>query len=279
VIVSARFVEKVILITGATSGMGRAAAERIAAEGAKVVLAARGKEAGDALVAGLRAAGREATFIPADVTVEAEAAELVRQAVERYGRLDGAFNNVGAATAIGAVTDVDGDAWHADLALNFSSVFFGLKHQIPALRAAGGGAILVTASLAGLVPMPSDPLYSLTKTAVVGYVRAMGEPLAADGIRINALCPGFADTAILGAARAEFVAAGFPLLDPAEVAAAFLAILDAGRGGEVWFLQPGRAASPYRFRGVPGPVVADGGTMAPPDLPAWGSVAAGAEGS
>jgi NAD(P)-dependent dehydrogenase (short-subunit alcohol dehydrogenase family) len=109
---SARFAEKVILITGATSGMGRAAAERIAAEGAKVVLAARGKEAGDALAAGIRAAGGEATFVPADVTVEAEAAELVRQAVSRYGRLDGAFNNVGAATAIGAVTDVDADAWH-----------------------------------------------------------------------------------------------------------------------------------------------------------------------
>ena len=97
---SARFAGKVMLITGATSGMGRAVAERVAAEGAKVVLAARGKEAGDALATRLP----DATFVATDVTVEAEVAELVRQAVERYGRLDGVFNNVGAATALGPVT-------------------------------------------------------------------------------------------------------------------------------------------------------------------------------
>jgi NAD(P)-dependent dehydrogenase (short-subunit alcohol dehydrogenase family) len=197
VIVSARFAEKVILITGATSGMGRAAAERIAAEGAKVVLAARGKEAGEALVAGLRAAGREATFIPADVTVEAEAAELVRQAVERYGRLDGAFNNVGAATAIGAVTDVDGDAWHADLALNFSSVFFGLKHQIPALRAAGGGAIVNNASNLAVTGAAGMASYSAAKHGVVGLTRSAALDTAATGIRINALVTGGVDTPLL----------------------------------------------------------------------------------
>nr|WP_063818068.1 SDR family oxidoreductase [Herbidospora sakaeratensis] len=134
---SARFTDKVVLVTGATSGMGRATAERLAAEGAKVVLAARGKEAGDALVAGIRAEGGEAAFVSADVTVEAEMAELIRQAVSRYGRLDGVFNNVGAATAIGPVTGLDAGAWHAEMALNLSSVFYGLKHQIPALRAGG----------------------------------------------------------------------------------------------------------------------------------------------
>ena len=196
---SARFVEKVILITGATSGMGRAAAVRIAAEGAKVVLAARGKEAGDALVAGLRSAGWEATFIPADVTVEAEAAELVRQAVERYGRLDGAFNNVGAATAIGAVTDVDGDAWHADLALNLSSVFFGLKHQIPALRAAGGGAIVNNASNLAVTGAAGMASYSAAKHGVVGLTRSAALDTAATGIRINALITGGVDTPLLRA--------------------------------------------------------------------------------
>ncbi|MGS2641071.1 SDR family oxidoreductase [Streptosporangium sp. LJ11] len=195
----ARFAEKVILITGATSGMGRAAAERIAAEGAKVVLAARGKEAGDALAAGIRAAGGEATFVPADVTVEAEAAELVRQAVQRYGRLDGAFNNVGAATAIGPVTGIDGDAWQADLALNLSSVFFGLKHQIPALRAAGGGAIVNNASNLGVVGAAGMASYSAAKHGVVGLTRSAALDEATAGVRINALVTGGVDTPLLRA--------------------------------------------------------------------------------
>ncbi len=195
----ARFAEKVILITGATSGMGRAAAERVAAEGAKVVLAARGKEAGDALAAGIRAAGGEATFVSADVTVEAEAAELVRQAVQRYGRLDGAFNNVGAATAIGPVTGIDGDAWQADLALNLSSVFFGLKHQIPALRAAGGGAIVNNASNLGVVGAAGMASYSAAKHGVVGLTRSAALETAAAGVRINALVTGGVDTPLLRA--------------------------------------------------------------------------------
>ncbi|GAA4964866.1 NAD(P)-dependent dehydrogenase (short-subunit alcohol dehydrogenase family) [Nonomuraea thailandensis] len=194
---SARFAGKVILITGATSGMGRAAAERIAAEGGHVVLAARGKDAGDALAAGLRSAGGEATFVPADVTVEAEAAELVRQAVSRYGRLDGAFNNVGAATAAGAVTDVDGDAWHADLTLNLSSVFFGLKHQIPALRAAGGGAIVNNASVLGVTGQAGMASYSAAKHGVVGLTRSAALDAAGSGVRINALVTGGVDTPLL----------------------------------------------------------------------------------
>jgi len=195
--VSARFAEKVILITGATSGMGRAVAERIAAEGGHVVLAARGKDAGDALAAELRSAGGEATFVPADVTAEAEAAELVRQAVSRYGRLDGAFNNVGAATAAGAVTDVESDAWHADLALNLDSVFFGLKHQIPALRAAGGGAIVNNASVLGVTGQAGMASYSAAKHGVLGLTRSAALDVAASGIRINALVTGGVDTPLL----------------------------------------------------------------------------------
>jgi NAD(P)-dependent dehydrogenase (short-subunit alcohol dehydrogenase family) len=162
--------------------------------------------------------------------------------------------------------------------VNVDGVVFGIDAALPALRASGGGSVVVTASLAGLVPMPSDPLYTLTKTAVVGYVRALAEPLAADGVRINALCPGFTDTTILGVAKAVFDAASFPLLDPDDVAAAFMAILDTGRSGEAWFVQPGREASPYRFRGVPGPVLPDGGTAAPPELTAWGNVGEQAQG-
>jgi NAD(P)-dependent dehydrogenase (short-subunit alcohol dehydrogenase family) len=199
VIVSARFAGKVILITGATSGIGRATAERVAAEGAKVVLAARGRKAGDALAADIHAAGGEATFVPADVSVEGEVANLVRQAVDQYGRLDGAFNNVGAPTAVGPVTEIDGEAWHAELALNLSSVFYGLKHQIPALRASGGGAIVNNASVSGVAGQPDVASYNAAKHGVVGLTRAVALETAAAGIRINAVLTGGVDTALLQA--------------------------------------------------------------------------------
>jgi short-subunit dehydrogenase len=113
--------------------------------------------------------------------------------------------------------------------------------------------VVVTASLAGLVPMAADPLYTLTKTAVVGYVRAVGPPLAAVGVTVTALCPGFADTAIVDPLRASLGEAGLSLLSADDVGDAFAALLATGRPGEVWFVQPGREPGPYGFRGVPGP--------------------------
>lgn len=194
---STRFADKVILITGATSGMGRATAERVAAEGAKVVLAARSKDVGDAFAADLRSAGRDAIFLPTDVTVEAEMERLVRQAVDHYGRLDGAFNNVGAATAYGPVTGIDGDAWGAELALNLNSVFHGLKYQIPALQASGGGSIVNNASNLGVTGMSGMAAYSAAKHGVVGLTRSAALDVATTGVRINALVTGGVDTPLL----------------------------------------------------------------------------------
>ena len=194
---SARFVEKVILITGATSGMGRAAAERIAAEGAKVVLAARGKEAGEALAAELRAGGADAVFVATDVTAEAEVASLVQQVVDRHGRLDAAFNNVGAATAIAPIADIDAKAWDADLTLNLSSVFYSLKYEIPVLQASGGGAIVNNASNLAVTGAAGMASYSAAKHGVVGLTRSAALDTAATGIRINALVTGGVDTPLL----------------------------------------------------------------------------------
>lgn len=194
VIVPDRLAEKVILITGATSGVGRATAERIAAEGGKIVLAARGREAGDTLVADIRRAGGEAVFVPTDVTAEPEVSELVRRTMRRYGKLDGAFNNVGAPTAMGPMTEIDDEAWHADLALNLSSVFYGLKHEIPALQASGGGAIVNNASASGVGGQPFMASYNAAKHGVVGLTRSVAIDVGTAGIRVNALVTGGVET-------------------------------------------------------------------------------------
>ncbi|WP_416959130.1 SDR family oxidoreductase [Streptomyces sp. Agncl-13] len=194
---SARFTDKVVLVTGATSGMGRAAAERIAAEGAKVVLAARGEEAGDALAAELRGSGADAVFVATDVTVEAQVADLVEQVVALHGRLDAAFNNVGAATAVGPIDGIDAKAWDADLALNLSSVFYSLKYQIPLLRACGGGAIVNNTSNLAVTGAAAMASYSAAKHGVVGLTRSAALDTAAAGIRINALVTGGVDTPLL----------------------------------------------------------------------------------
>src|SRR5207248_8740634 len=123
------------------------------------------------------------------------------------------------------------------------------------------GAIVVTASLAGLTGMPSDPVYALTKHALVGFVRSMAPQLAA--VRLNAVCPGITDTPMIDAQRAGFAAAGFPLLAPEEVAEAMWRAVSGGGTGECWFVQPGRDPAPFRFPTLPGPRI-DGARVGGP---------------
>jgi NAD(P)-dependent dehydrogenase (short-subunit alcohol dehydrogenase family) len=129
-----------------------------------------------------------------------------------------------------------------------------------------GGAIVVTASLAGLVAAPQDPLYTLTKHAVVGFVRSVASQLSPRGIRIAAVAPGFVDTPLLQEGRARFVEADFPLLQPADVARAILAAGRSDETGSVWVVQPGRDPERFHFPNVPGPRDVSGSAVGLPPM-------------
>jgi NAD(P)-dependent dehydrogenase (short-subunit alcohol dehydrogenase family) len=235
------------LVTGGAGGFGRAFARRLAARGYGVVVA-------DLDADGATEVAREVggTAVRADVSKPEDVVAAVRAALDAYGQLDVVALNAGIGSGLGATDPLDLAAYRRVVGVNQDAVVFGVDAAVPHLRGRGG-RIVVTASLAGLVPMPADPLYTLTKTAVVGYVRAVAPPLSDLGVTVTALCPGFADTAILGALRGPLAAANLPLLTVDEVGDAFLDVLDRGRPGDAWFVQPGRPHGPYEFRGVPGP--------------------------
>lgn len=189
-----RLAGKVVVVSGGSSGIGRAVAERVAAEGARVVVGARRTDTGAQLVDGIRARGGEARFVAMDATDEGGAAALVGAARDGFGRLDGAVNNVGGVRVTGPLAEVDGGDWRAEVDHNLTSVFYGLKHQLPALAAAGGGAVVNNASIAGVRGVPGLGPYVAAKHGVVGLTRAAALECAADGVRVNALVTGNVDT-------------------------------------------------------------------------------------
>jgi NAD(P)-dependent dehydrogenase (short-subunit alcohol dehydrogenase family) len=185
---------KVLIVTGATRGIGLATAERLGAEGAHLVLTARGEDDGRGVEARLRTAGVDVVFVAADMTDIAGPAVVVETAVAHYGRLDGAFNNVGGVVAPGRPADIDVAGWMAELELNLTSVFYCLRAQLPALLAAGGGAVVNNASIAGTSGIGGLTAYVAAKHGVVGLTRAAALAHAADGVRVNALVTGNVDT-------------------------------------------------------------------------------------
>ena len=171
---------------------------------------------------------------------------------EAIGPVEFAFLNAGVATGatdIGALTD---ELYRRALGVNVDGVVFGVRRLARVM--APGSAIVATASLAGLTAMPHDPIYTLTKHAVVGFVRSVAPQLAERGIRANVVCPGYADTPIVSSdLRAEIAGQGLTLLAPEQVAEAVLAAARSPETGQAWVVQPGRGPLVYEFRGVPGP--------------------------
>lgn len=189
-----RFLDKVVLVTGAGSGIGRAAACAFAAEGATVAILGRSREPLEQTASLIRDAGGVATVIAADVSVEDDVARAVRQIVEEHGRLDVAFNNAAVLTS-GRVADIDYADWSTTVAVNLTGVWLSMKHEIKQMRANGGGVIVNTASNLGAhMSRPGMGAYVATKAAVSALTRNTALEYIGEGIRINAVSPGPIET-------------------------------------------------------------------------------------
>lgn len=193
---SRRFDNKVVLITGATSGIGAAAARLFAAEGARVAFCGRRVGLGQAVEREIRAAGGEATYIRADVLIESEVRDFVEAAVQRYNGLDVAFNNAGI-TIQKKLHEYSAEEFDRVLGTNLRGSFLAMKYQVPHMIKAGGGTIVVTSSSNALATDSGRAAYTASKRGLVGLVQSAALDYAANGIRVNALVPGTTDTELV----------------------------------------------------------------------------------
>ena len=188
-------IDKVALITGASSGIGRATAEAFAAEGARLVLAARRQDELDSLVAEIEARGGKATAVRTDVSIAAEVGNMVAHAIATYGRLDFAVNNAGIEGKFAAITELPEDEWDRVLGINRKGTFLCLQHEARAMLAAGnGGAIVNVGSVNSFLGFPTGSAYCTSKHGLIGLTTSVSAELAAQGIRVNLVCPGIVDT-------------------------------------------------------------------------------------
>lgn len=253
------------LITGAASGFGREVARQLVRRGEQVVLLdvndADGKAVADEL---------GAPYLHCDVSDFDEVLATTAKAEELSGGIDAFFLNAGISSPCGVGPDFDLAAYRRAMGINLDGVVFGVHAALPVLQRRGGGSIVCTASMAGLTGTPFDPLYGANKHAVVGLVRALGPALQPEGVRINAFCPGFAETKIITDIREHLTGVGVPIIPVEKAGAAVLEIFDSSTTGEAWLLQAGRDVVPYRFRGIPGPLSEQGdpaGALDPATLP------------
>jgi len=194
-----RLAGKVVIITGAATGIGRAAAELFAEEGARLVVADYAEEAGRATVAAIEAAGGEAAFVAVDVADEAQVAAMIEFAVSTYGSLDVLYNNAGIFPADdGGATETPVSTWDRVMDVNLKGVWLGCKHGIPAMIATGGGSIVNVASFVAHMGAATPQIaYTASKGGVLSLTREVAVEHARNGIRANALCPGPVETPLL----------------------------------------------------------------------------------
>ncbi|GAC1437049.1 MAG: SDR family oxidoreductase [Solirubrobacteraceae bacterium] len=245
---------KVALITGGAGGLGSATARVLAAAGAQIAITDIDEPAGSALAAELGG-----IFVSGDVSRLEENERIMAAVSEQCGGLDLVHLNAGIASGCSLGEDFSADLYRRAMGVNLDGVVYGAQVALGHLRRRGGGAIVATASLAGLTGVPMDPIYAANKHAVVGLVRSLGSAFAADGIRVNAICPGFAESAIIAPIRDAILASGVPIIAPQTVADAVLELMSGTMTGECWYVQAGRPSEAFRFRNVPGHRLAEAG--------------------
>ncbi len=234
---SMSFSGQVALVTGAANGIGRATAQAFASEGLKVVVSDVDVAGGEQTVDLIRQAGGEALFVRCDVSRDAEVQALMTRVIEAYGRLDYAFNNAGIEIEKGRLNEGSEAEFDAIMGVNVKGVWLCMKYQLPLLMAQAGGAIVNTASVAGLGAAPKMSIYSASKHAVIGLTKSAAIEFAKKKVRVNAVCPAVIDTDMFRRAyeadpkKGEFAAAMHPvgrIGKVEEVAAAVLYLCSDG---------------------------------------------------
>lgn len=244
----AAFRDRVALVTGGASGIGRATVERLAAEGAQVVVADIVEDEGRAVAEAV--GGR---FAVLDVTEPMAWAGLVEDIRVTEGSLDLVHLNAGVTTGEADLVALTNAQYRRIMGVNVDGVVFGVRAALPTLSEQGGGGIVVTASMSSLFGFAHDPIYTLTKHAVLGLVRALAPSLEAAAVRVNAICPAVVDTPLVGPeAKSMLESVGFPLITPALIADVVVRAATSGRSGEAWLVTPGREPAPFEFARVPG---------------------------
>ena len=191
------FKGKVVVITGAAGGIGRATAQAFARAEARLVLVDRDAGAGEEISDTLRRKGADARFVAADVTRSSDVQAYVKAALDAHGRIDCFFNNAGIEGKVAATAEYDEAVFDAVLAVNVKGVFLGLRHVLPVMLRQKAGAVVNTASVAGLVGTPGMPAYVASKHAVIGLTKAAAGEVARQGVRVNAVCPGPVETRMM----------------------------------------------------------------------------------
>jgi NAD(P)-dependent dehydrogenase (short-subunit alcohol dehydrogenase family) len=218
------FKGKVALITGAGNGIGRAAALGFAANGAKVVAVDRDGAAAERTSGTIKQQGGESVAVTADVTKSSDVQAYVKAALDTYGAIDCFFNNAGIEGKLAPTAEYDEETFDAVLGVNVKGVFLGLRHVLPVMIRQKSGAVVNTASIAGLVASPNMPAYVASKHAVVGLTKAAAGENGALGIRINAVCPGPVDTRMIHSVESQINPN-----DPASVGKRYATAIPLGR--------------------------------------------------